>query len=258
MVREPGQKQADNGHGPEHSRKRGRPPQAVYPLWLPERGFLPPGPPLSLREAVRQLPRRSRLILSRPGVEPFLSQAGLAGWKIVCFQLLVYTVGAAGLAVVRTWLFPEPAGGSAGTGGLNNPAVVQALTLGTSLGLLFLIPLLFFFAMGLLYWLARASGGHGLFVQQVYTTLLFVTPCGLMVSVLGLLPLAGDFLSAFGGVILCVYCVVLQCFATVAVHQVRGERATAITVITALSLILAGILCLVLWTLLAGLLKGAL
>lgn len=258
MVREPGQKQANNGREPEHSRKRGRRPHAVYPLWSPADSFLPLGQPLPLREAVRQLPRRSRLILSRPGVEPFLSEVGLAGWNVVCFQLLVYTVGAAGLAVVRTWLFPEPVGSGAGTGGLNNPSVVQALTLGTSSGLLLVIPLLFFFAMGLLYWLARASGGHGLFVQQVYTTLLFVTPCGLLVSVLGLLPLAGDFLSAFGGVILVVYCVVLQCFATVAVHQLRGERAAVITVITTLSLILAGVLCLVLWTLLAGLLRGAL
>jgi hypothetical protein len=209
-----------------------------------------------LREAVRQLPHRYRLILSRPGFEPFLPELSLARWNIVCFQLLIYTLGAAGLAVLRTWLFPELAGGSGGSGGLNDPAVMQALTLSTSSGLLLLIPLLFFFAMGLLYWQARAAGGHGMFVQQLYTTLLFVTPCGLLVSVLGLLPLAGNFLSAFIGVILFVYCVVLQCFATIAVHQLRGERATAITVITTLSLILASILCLVLWTLLAGLLNG--
>jgi hypothetical protein len=237
---------------------RGRQPRAAYSFWSPESGFLPHAQPLPLYDAVRQLPRRYRLILSRPGFESFLPELGLAGWNIVCFQLLIYTVGAAGLAVVRTWLSPEPAGGSGGTGGFNNPAVVQVLTLGTSSGLLFFIPLLFFFAMGLLYWLARASGGHGTFVQQVYTTLLFVTPCGLIVSMLGLLPLAGDFLSAFLGVILFVYCVVLQCFATVAVHQLKGEKATAITVITTLSLILASILCLVCWTLLAGLLKGAL
>jgi hypothetical protein len=127
---------------------------------------------------------------------------------------------------------------------------VQALNLGSSLGLLLLIPLLFFFAMGLLYWLARAFGGHGLFVQQAYTTLLFLTPCGVLVSVLSIIPFAGAFLSAFLGVLLFIYCVVLQCFATVAVHQMSGDKATAATVITALTLIPATLICLTLWTLL--------
>jgi hypothetical protein len=171
----------------------------------------------------------------------------LAAWNIVWFQLLVYTVLAAGLAFLRMLLYPEAA---SGTGGLSSAAVTQALNLATSLGLLLLIPLLFFFAMGLLYWLARAFGGHGVFVQQAYTTLLFITPCGLIVSVLGMIPFAGSFLSAFLGVVLFVYCVALQCFATVAVHQMEGGKATAATIITALSLIPASILCLVCWTLL--------
>jgi hypothetical protein len=211
-----------------------------------------------LREAVRQLPRRYRLLLTRPGFEPFWSEVFLAGWNIVCVQLLMYTVLSAGLASVRMLLYPDVSDGTAGSGGLHTPAVVQALTSGTSAGLLLLIPLLFFFAMGLLYWLARAAGGHGVFVQQVYTTLLFVTPCGLIVGALSLIPLAGSFLSAFLGVILFVYCIVLQCFATIAVHQMEGGKATAVTVVTALSLIPASILCLALWTFLIGMIRGAL
>jgi hypothetical protein len=205
-----------------------------------------------LREAVRQLPRCYRFVLTRPGFEPFWSEVSLAGWNIVCVQLLIYTVLSAGLAVVRTLLYPDISDVTAGSGVLPAPAVVQALTSGTSAGLLLWLPLLFFFAMGLLYWLARAAGGHGIFVQQVYTTLLFVTPCGLIVGVLGLIPLAGSFLSAFPDVILFVYCIVLQCFATIAVHQMEGGKATAVTVITALSLIPASILCLALWTFLMG------
>lgn len=245
MVQEPGQKHSGNGHEPASRRKSGRQPRASYPAWSPDIGFIPPGQPLPLREAVRQLPRRYHFILTKPGFEPFLPELGLAAWNIVWFQLLVYTVVAAGLAFLRMLLYPEATGG---TGSLSSAAVSQAW----NLGLLALIPLLFFFAMGLLYWLARASGGHGIFVQQAYTTLLFVTPCGLIVSVLGMIPFAGSFLSAFLGVILFVYCVVLQCFATVAVHQMEGGKATAATVVTALSLIPASILCLVFWTFLVN------
>lgn len=258
MVQEPGPQYADNGRDPAGRRKSGRQPRASFPAWSPDPGFIPRGRPLPLREAVRQLPRRYRSVLTRPGFEPFLPELGLAGWNIVCVQLLIYAVGAAGLASLRALLYPEAADGTGGVGGFNNPAVVQALTLGTAPGLLLVLPLLFFFAMGLLYWLARASGGHGVFVQQVYTTLLFVTPCGLIVSMLGLIPFAGSFLSAFFGLILFVYCVVLQCFATIAVHQMTGGKATAVTVITALSLIPASILCLALWTLLVGMVRSAL
>ncbi len=244
MVQEPGQKHSGNGHEPASRRKSGRQPRASYSAWSPDIGFIPSGQPLPLREAVRQLPRRYRFILTKPGFEPFLAELGLAAWNIVWFQLLVYTVVAAGLAFLRVLLYPEAPGAA---DNLSSPAMTQAWNLSTSLGLLVLIPLLFFFAMGLLYWLARAFGGHGIFVQQAYTTLLFVTPCGLIVSVLGLIPFAGSFLSAFLGVIFFVYCVVLQCFATVAAHQMEGGKATTATVITALSLVPASILCLLLF-----------
>lgn len=250
MVQEPGQRHAGNGHEPTSHSKRGGQPRASYPVWSPELGFLPLGRPLPWRESVRRLPRRCLLVLTRPGFEAFVSAADPGGWGIVCVQLLVTAVGAAGLVILRAVLFPEP------SGAMTDAGVAAALTAGASAGLL--IPLLFFFAMGLLYWLARTAGGHGAFVQQLYTTLLFVIPCGLLVGVLGLVPFAGDFLSAFLGVILFVYCIVLQCFATIAVHHMKGGQATAVTVITALSLILASILCLALWTLLVRTIGGAL
>lgn len=251
MVQEPGQRHAGNGREPTSHRKRGRQPRVSYPVWSPDPGFLPQGRPLPWRDAVRQLPRCCRLVLTRPGFEPFVPAAGQGGWAIVCIQLLVTTVGAAGLALLRAALFPAPS-----SGGVTGAGVAQALTAGASAGLL--IPFLFFFTMGLLYWLARAAGGHGAFVQQLYTTLLFVMPCGLLVGVLGLVPFAGDFLSAFLGVILFVYCIVLQCFATIAVHHIKGGQATAVTVITALSLIPVSILCLALWMLLVHTIGGTL
>ncbi len=248
MVRDPGQRHASNGHEPASHRKSGKlaAPRVSYSAWSSDIGFAPHGQPLPFWEAVRQLPRRYRFVLTKPGLEPFLGEMNLAEWKIVWFQLLIYTVVAAGLAFVRALFSSTPTDGS----GLNSPAVLQALNLGSSLGLLLLIPVLFFFSMGLLYGLARAFGGHGIFVQQVYTTLLFLTPWGLTVSVLGVIPFVGSFLSAFLGVIFFAYCVMLQCFATVAVHQMPGSKAVAATLLTVLSLIPALIGCLTLWTLL--------
>lgn len=248
MVRDPGQGHSGNGQHPESKKRGDKQPRASYPAWSPDLGFVPRGQPLPFREALHQLPRRYRFVLTKPGLEPFLAETGLGEWNIVWFQLLVYTVIAAGLAFLRTLFYGTQTGGSGTASGLSSPAVLNALSLGSSLGLLVLIPLLFFFAMGLLYWLARAFGGHGVFVQQAYTTLLFLAPCGVLVSVLGIIPFAGSFLSTFLGVILFTCCVVLQCFATVAVHQLTGGRATAVTILTILILIPAIVASLALWT----------
>lgn len=252
MLKDSGGEQPGNGYQPGRRRKRDRQttPRAQYPTWSSDIGFVPRGQPLPFREAVRQLPQRYRFVLTRPGLEPFLPELGLAEWRIVWFQLLGYTGIATLLAFLHTLLFPAPADVSPNANGLSNSSIVQAGNPGSSLGLLLLIPLLFFVAMGVLYGLARAFGGHGSFVQQVYTTLLFFIPCGVLVSALSIIPFAGSFLSAFLGIILFLYCIVLQCFATVAVHQVTGGKATAATIITALVLIPVAFLCLALWALL--------
>jgi len=251
MVREPGPR--DSGDGDERSeqgkKSRQAMPRVEYQAISSDFGFIPRGQPLPLPEAMRQLPRRYRFVLSKPGPAPFAMEMGLAEWKIVWVQLLAYTVLAALLSFLHTLIYPSIASSPSSASGANNQAVLSALDLGSSLGLLLWLPLLFFGAMGLLYWLARAFGGHGIFVQQAYTTLLFLIPCGVIVSVSGIIPIVGSFLSTFSGLLLFVYCIALQCFATLAVHQMPGSKATAAVIITVLVLIPATILCLSLWTL---------
>lgn len=238
MLTDTGPDHSSNGHGPQDHKKRDKHarPRASYPMWSSDLGFVPRAQPLPWRAALRQLPRRYRFVLTKPGFEPFLTAMGLAEWKIVWVQLLIYSVVAAVGALVRNWLYPVSLSPASSASGLSSLAVLQALSLATSLGLLILIPAVFFLAMGLLYWLARAFGGHGIFVQQVYTTLLFLVPCGVIVSALGLLPLVGSFLSTFLGLGLFVYGVVLQCFATLAVHQMDGGRATLAVILALLVL----------------------
>jgi hypothetical protein len=250
MVRDPDQPPSSNGHHPSGRLRSGKPegPRPIYMALSSDMGFVPRGQPLPLATAIRSLPGRYRFVLSKPGfVEPFAAEMGLAEWKIVWCQLLIYTVIATLCGLLRTLFTPVQANPGTSGSGLSSTTVLQALNLSSSLGLLLFIPLLFFGAMGLLYGLARAFGGHGVFVQQAYTTLLFVTPCGILVSVLGLLPFVGSFLSTFLGVVLFVYCVILECFATVAIHQISGGKATAASVITTLMLFPATLLGLGLW-----------
>ncbi|MGH2478992.1 MAG: Yip1 family protein [Ktedonobacteraceae bacterium] len=235
MLTDPGQHHSSNGHGPQEHKKSGKlpRPRAAYQAWSPDLGFVPHTQPLPLPDALRQLPRRVRFILTKPGFEPFLAEAGLAEWKITWVLLLAYSAVAALLAGLRNLLYPT----SLNASGLISSAVLQTVSLATSLGLLVLIPLFFFFAMGLLYWLARSFGGHCIFVQQSYTTLLFLAPCGVAVSISGLIPFAGSFLAAFLGTLLFVYCVGLQCFATVSVHQMSGGKATSAVILMLLIVI---------------------
>jgi hypothetical protein len=251
MIRESDQEPSNNGHSPTTRKKKSKQaaPRASYEAWSPDFGFVPQGQPLPFGEAIRQLPRRYRFILSKPGFTPFLAEMSMAEWKIVWWQLLVYALLASLLAFLRTLINPVQVSSTSSATGLSSPAVLQALNLGSSLGLLLFIPVLFFFAMGLLYLLARIFGGHGIFVQQAYTTLLFLVPCGVVVSVLGIIPVAGSFLSTFLGVVLFVYCVALQCFAATVVHQMPGGKATTAVVITMLALIPMTVVCLSFWTL---------
>lgn len=250
MVRDPGQSYSGNGHHPP-GRKKGnqkKVPRPEYPTLSPDFGFVPQVQPLPLHEAIRQLPARYRFILTKPGLESFLGEAGQAEWKISIFQLLGYALLTTLLGWLQTLWSPTHASSASSASGLSSSAALQALSLGSSLGLFLFIPLLFFGAMGLLYGLARAYGGHGIFVQQVYTTQLFLVPCGIVVSVLGVIPVAGSFLSTFAGVVLFAYCVVLQCFATLAVHQMSPGRAVAAVIITVCVVIVAALVSLALWT----------
>ncbi len=249
----PGHRPKNNGRGPGHAhngakKSHGRDSDPTY--W-PDFGFIPPAAaPLPLHEAIRQLPEQYKRVVKKPYAETFLVEMAQASWSIIWIQLLGYAIIAGLLGFLSTiFSLPAPSNPSNATG-LNNPAVIRALTLGSTLGLIILIPILFFVLMGILYLLARAYGGRGKFVQQCYTTLLFVVPFGLAISILGILPIFGNFLSAFLTAICFVYSIVLQSFANVAVHRLTGGKATAAAVITAFLLIPLALGALILWTLL--------
>jgi hypothetical protein len=251
MAWKPGRRQKNNGRTPDpaHNAAKKARDRDSDPTYWPDFGFIPPpAAPLPLTEAIRQLPEQYKRVVTKPYAETFLVEMAQAYWGIIWVQLLGFAIIAALLGFLGT-LIPAPhATTPSNATGLSSPAVIRALTLGTSLGLIILIPVLFFLLMGILYLLARAYGGRGRFVQQCYTTLLFLVPFGVAVSILGLLPFVGNFFSAFLGAIFYVYSIVLQSFANVALHRLTGGKATATAVITALLLIPLVVGVLSLWT----------
>ncbi|HZU70168.1 MAG TPA: Yip1 family protein [Ktedonobacteraceae bacterium] len=247
----PGRKSNNNGRGPGAASNGAKKHDTrdADPTYWPDFGFIPPAAaPLPLAEAIRQLPEQYKRVVTKPYAETFLVEMAQASWSMVWIQLLGYAIIAAVLAFLVS-LFSLPATPNpASPTGLSSPSVIRALTLGSTLGLFILIPVLFFLLMAILYLLARAYGGRGTFLQQCYTTLLFLVPFGLAVSVVGILPIFGNFLSAFLAIVCFVYSIVLQSFANVAVHRLTGGKATAAAVITALLLIPLAVGALILWT----------
>jgi hypothetical protein len=113
------------------------------------------------------------------------------------------------------------------------------LVTGSSLALSFVSTLVgtfigFFIGQGITYGLAKAFGGQGTFTTQAYTFLLFQVPLGIVVGLLGLIPVLGSFIGAAVGI----YEIVLSVFAVMGAHRLNGGKATAVVLIPAAVVVL--------------------
>ena len=126
----------------------------------------------------------------------FAEEMGKASWDIVWIQLLIYAVLGALLSFLASLISPNRYNfaGSSSTATLP-PATLQAITLGTSFGLIILVPLGFFIGVGIIYLIAKAFKGSGTFLQQSYTNLLVGVPIGLLSLLLALIPILGSLAS---------------------------------------------------------------
>lgn len=199
----------------------------------------PQATPLPLREAIRQLPKQYWRVLTKPGPATFAEEMGKADWGIIWAQLLGYAAIDAILGILA-WLVlvafewvlfsaflpPSPDGGGFPIASF---FLLPGLVVGVFIFLLIFIAVIggFFFNQGILYLLAKAFGGQGSFSTQVYTTLLFQAPIGLLSGALALIPYLGGMIGSAAGI----YGVVLQIFALMPVHRLSGGKATAVVLI---------------------------
>ena len=102
-----------------------------------------------------------------------------------------------------------------------NVSLLQQFSLTSSLGMVIIIPLVFLIDTGIIYSLARRSGGVASFREQCASMLLFITPLGIFNGIVAFVPYLGSVI-----VILCfVYGIILQIKAVSAVHNLPPEKA---------------------------------
>ncbi len=202
-------------------------------------GAAPQSAPLPLREAIKQLPRQYRKVLTRPGPTTFAEEMGKAEWRIVWVQLLGYAAVDAILAILiwlvlvafEWFLFSAILSSSPDTSSF--PLAPFILLPGFVIGIVFFLTIFiaaiggFFFNQGVIYVLAKAFGGQGNFLTQVYTALLFQAPIGLLSGLIGLIPYLGSMIASAGSI----YGLVLQIFALMSVHRLSGGKAAAVVLI---------------------------
>src|SRR5439155_10080088 len=108
--------------------------------------------------------------------------------------------------------------------------------LATSLGLVVIVPVLFFLIMGVTYFVARGFGGQGTFLEQCNTSLYIQAPLGILSKLLALIPGVGRILNS----VLSIYGIVLQVVVIMAVHRLSRGRAIGVVVGSLLVVAVAG------------------
>lgn len=187
--------------------------------------------PLSLWEAIKQLPKQYWRVLTKPGAATFEAEMGKARWDIIWVQVLMLALISAVLVslvwLIEAALLTSILKAAPTASGAPGPNVFPALFL-VPVPLIGAIALLsgvggFFLGQGIIYLLAKAFGGQGSFMVQAYTTLLYQVPITLVGALLSLIPFVG---AAAG-----IYSYVLEAFQLMAVHRLSTGKAIAVVVI---------------------------
>ena len=167
----------------------------------------PQATPLPLGEAIRQLPAQYWRVITQPSSTTFATEMGKARWNIVWIQIALYVVLATVIGVLSNLVQSSSTDALSTTNTSTLPASTVAMmqrllsfiSILSTYGQILLIPLSLFVGTGLLFLLAKAFGGTGKFLPQLYTSLLFLVPLGLILNVLillfSLLPGVGSLLG---------------------------------------------------------------
>jgi hypothetical protein len=161
------------------------------------------------------------------------AELGKAEWRSVWVQLLGWGIIAAIIGLLAWLVAPVTLTIVPGL----RPEVIQAFVPHWPYdGQIVSVPLGFFIWMGLLYLMAQAFRAQGTFLKQCYVSVLYLVPLGIVGSLLALIPSLGLLsLAVF------IYGIVLQVYALMAAHCLRGGEATAVVLLPALVILLLAI-----------------
>jgi Yip1 domain len=160
-----------------------------------------------------QLPQRYFNALVKPSVATYTADKGDASWSLVWIQLVAWAILDAMLGLLVNFIYPPVTG----------TTFSRLFTLSTSIGLIGVVPLLFFLLMGIVFLLAKALGGQGTFLEQCNSSLYIQAPLGIFSKLLALIPVVGRVLNS----VLSLYGIVLQVFVIMAVHRLSRGKAIA-------------------------------
>jgi len=247
-------------------------PQDPYPYGIPQNSYqAPPDPnatsasygygqqeqsydytspqagPLSLEQAIQELPSQYLKVLTNPSAGTFAQEMGKASWNIVWAQLIGYALISAIVSYVTSLILPSP---FRTIDPVANPIVALLIQWGLTLGLVPLVIIGFFIGNGILYLIAKAFRGQGTFLAQGYTNLLMAVPLGIISALASRVPLLGG-LVAFGVLI---YTIILRIFSIMAVHRLSGGKAT---VVVLLPIAVGAFLLVLLVAIIVGIIIGA-
>ncbi len=176
----------------------------------------------TLGETLPQLPQRYFKALVKPSVTTYARDRGDASWSLVWTQLFAWAILDAALGLLVNFISP-PATGT---------IFLQLFSLAFSIGLVVVLPVLFFLLMCTVYLLANAFGGEGTFLEQCNTSLYIQAPLGIFSKLLNLIPVVSRALN----LVLGWYGIVLMVFVIMAVHRLSRGKAIA-TILTPLATI---------------------
>jgi hypothetical protein len=181
----------------------------------------------SMGQAIRELPGQYVNVLTRPSVNRFEEEKGKARWGIVWIQLMSLAIIDAILQSVSLLISPNNVNSFTGVNNIS-PSMIQSITIIiVFLFQLVLTPASFLAAGGILYLIARAFGGRGTYLEQIYVTLLFGVPLVILSYLLLLIQATSSWLPYLPHL----YSMVLFVLSLVAVHKLSRGKAIAVILI---------------------------
>ncbi len=218
----------------------GAPPPGTEPVFSGPAGYQERLTPLPLNQAVQQLPNQYIRVLTKPSPATFAEELHKASWDITLVQLLIMIIVGIVFGIITALFSSAIANSYVSNSNLTGSSMqaFRALLISSSIGGAFLriitVPLSFFIGVGIQFLLAKAFKGEGTFLTQSYTTLLYQVPIYIIssvISLLGIIPVAGGIIVLIIGLALFVYSVVLNVYQIMATHRLSGGRAAAVVLI---------------------------
>ena len=178
--------------------------------------------PRPIGQAIRALPGQYFDVLSRPSVATFVKEKGKATWGINWLQFIVLGLIGAVLQSIGLLISPPNFSGVVGTAGMSHAALMTFTIVFLAIVEIILTPISFLAAGGILFLIAKAFGGKGTYLEQIYTTLLFGVPLVIVSYLLFLIPVSGAWLLYVPHI----YSLVLLVLSLRAVHQFGSRKAS--------------------------------